>query len=113
MIRGVPYSMHDVINAVVDKGSFLEEQIGFARNAIVGLARFDGMPVGIVAQEPSVMAGVVDIDAADKIARFVRFCDAFNLPLVTFVDSPRVPARCGPGTRWDHPARRKSPVRVF
>jgi propionyl-CoA carboxylase beta chain len=85
---GVPYSMHDVINAVVDKGSFLEEQIGFARNAIVGLARFDGMPVGIVAQEPSVMAGVIDIDAADKIARFVRFCDAFNLPLVTFVDSP-------------------------
>jgi propionyl-CoA carboxylase beta chain len=72
----------------VDKGSFLEEQIGFARNAIVGLARFDGMPVGIVAQEPSVMAGVIDIDAADKIARFVRFCDAFNLPLVTFVDSP-------------------------
>jgi propionyl-CoA carboxylase beta chain len=80
--------MHDVIDAVVDKGSFLEEQIGFARNAIVGLARLDGMPVGIVAQEPSVMAGVIDIDAADKIARFVRFCDAFNLPLVTFVDSP-------------------------
>jgi len=85
---GLPYSMQTVITAVVDQGSFLELQAGFARNAIVGLARFNGMPVGIIAQEPSVMAGVIDIDAADKICRTVRFCDAFNLPLVTFVDSP-------------------------
>ncbi len=85
---GMPYSMHAAIDAVVDQGSFLELQAGYARNAIVGLARFDGMPVGIIAQEPSVMAGVIDIDAADKICRTVRFCDAFNLPLVTFVDSP-------------------------
>lgn len=85
---GLPYSMHTVIDTVVDQGSFLETQSGFARNAIVGFARFDGASVGVVAQEPSVMAGVVDIDAADKIARFVRFCDAFNLPLVTFIDSP-------------------------
>ncbi len=83
-----PYSMHAAIEAVVDKGSFLELQAGFARNAIVGLARFDGMTVGILAQEPSVMAGVIDIDAADKLCRTVRFCDAFNIPLVTFVDSP-------------------------
>jgi propionyl-CoA carboxylase beta chain len=83
-----PYSMHEVIQAVVDQGSFLELQAGYARNALVGLARFDGQPVGIIAQEPSVMAGVLDIDAADKICRTVRFCDAFNLPLVTFVDSP-------------------------
>jgi propionyl-CoA carboxylase beta chain len=83
-----PYSMHRVIEAVVDKGSFLELQAGYARNAVVGLARFDGRPVGIIAQEPSVMAGVLDIDSADKICRTVRFCDAFNLPLVTFVDSP-------------------------
>ena len=83
-----PYSMHTIIETVVDKGSFLELQAGFARNAIVGLARFDGRPVGIIAQEPSVMAGVIDINAADKICRMVRFCDAFNLPLVTFVDSP-------------------------
>jgi propionyl-CoA carboxylase beta chain len=73
---------------VVDRGTFLETQSGFARNAIVGFGRFEGHAVGIVAQEPSVMAGVVDIDAADKIARFVRFCDAFNLPIVTFIDSP-------------------------
>ena len=85
---GEPYSMHTAINAVVDQGSFLELQTGFARNAIVGLARFDGIPVGIIAQEPNVMAGVIDMHAADKICRTVRFCDAFNLPLITFVDSP-------------------------
>jgi propionyl-CoA carboxylase beta chain len=85
---GVPYSMHQIIEAVVDQGSFLELQAGFAQNAIVGLARFGGKPVGILAQEPSFMAGVIDINAADKLCRAVRFCDAFNLPLVTFVDSP-------------------------
>jgi len=83
-----PYSMHEVIETVVDRGSFLEIQAGYARNAIVGLARLDGRSVGIIAQEPSIMAGVIDINAADKICRTVRFCDAFNLPLVTFVDSP-------------------------
>ena len=88
MDPGEPYSMHTAIEEVVDRGSFLELQAGFARNAVVGLARLDGMPVGIIAQEPSVMAGVIDINAADKICRTVRFCDAFNLPLVTFVDSP-------------------------
>jgi propionyl-CoA carboxylase beta chain len=82
------YSMHAVIDAVVDRGSFLEVQPDWARNAIVGLARLDGLSVGIVAQHPSVMAGVIDIDASDKIARFVRLCDCFNIPLVTFVDSP-------------------------
>jgi methylmalonyl-CoA decarboxylase subunit alpha len=82
------YPMHEVIECVVDRGSFLEMQVSFARNAVVGLARLDGYPVGIVAQEPSVMAGVIDIDAADKITRFVRLCDCYNLPIVTFVDSP-------------------------
>ena len=85
---GMPYNMHTAIEAVVDQGTFLETQSGFARNAIVGFARLEGNAIGIVAQEPSVMAGVVDIDAADKISRFVRFCDAFNLPIVTFIDSP-------------------------
>jgi propionyl-CoA carboxylase beta chain len=85
---GEPYNMHAAIEAIVDQGTFLETQSGFARNAIVGFARFEGYAVGIVAQEPSVMAGVVDINAADKISRFVRFCDAFNLPIVTFIDSP-------------------------
>jgi propionyl-CoA carboxylase beta chain len=83
-----PYSMHEVIGHVVDSGEFFELQPTWALNAIVGLARIGGHSVGIVAQEPSVMAGVIDIDAADKITRFVRMCDCFNVPLVTFVDSP-------------------------
>lgn len=82
-----PYFMHDAIIRIVDTGSFLELQSTFASNAIIGFARMDGHSVGILSQEPSVMAGVIDIDAADKMTRFVRFCDSFNLPLVTFVDS--------------------------
>jgi propionyl-CoA carboxylase beta chain len=83
-----PYSMHEVIERVVDQGTFLEVQPIWAGNAITGLARIGGHSVGIIAQEPSVMAGVIDIDASDKICRFVRMCDCFNIPLVTFVDSP-------------------------
>ncbi len=83
-----PYSMHEVIARVVDRSTFFELQPNFGSNAIIGLARIGGHSVGIVAQEPSVMAGVIDIDAADKITRFVRMCDCFNIPLVTFVDSP-------------------------
>ncbi len=84
----MPYSMHEVVARVVDQGTFLELQPGWAQNAIIGLARIGGHSVGVVAQEPGIMAGVIDIDASDKIARFVRMCDCFNVPLVTFVDSP-------------------------
>jgi propionyl-CoA carboxylase beta chain len=83
-----PYIMHQVIEKIIDQGSFLEIQPSWARNAIVGLARIGGHSVGIVGQEPAIMAGVIDIDAADKMTRFVRMCDCFNIPLVTFVDSP-------------------------
>jgi propionyl-CoA carboxylase beta chain len=83
-----PYIMHQVIEKIIDKGSFLEIQANWARNAIVGLARIGGHSVGVVGQEPAIMAGVIDIDAADKMTRFVRMCDCFNIPLVTFVDSP-------------------------
>lgn len=83
-----PYRMHEVIDHLVDAGSFLELQPTWAGNAIVGLARLGGHSVGIVAQEPNVMAGVIDIDASDKMCRFVRMCDCFNIPLVTLVDSP-------------------------
>ncbi len=83
-----PYIMHQVIEKIVDSGTFLEIQPDWARNAIVGLARIGGHSVGIVGQEPAIMAGVIDIDAADKMTRFVRMCDCFNIPLVTFVDSP-------------------------
>ena len=85
---GLAYSMHEVIEKVVDRGSFLEIQTTYAQNAIVGFARMDGRSVGIVSQEPSILAGVMDINSSDKIARFVRLCDAYNLPLITFVDSP-------------------------
>ncbi len=84
----VPYNMHEVIDHIVDRDSFIELQPLWAQNAVVGLARIGGHSVGVVAQEPSVMAGVIDIDASDKMARFVRMCDCFNIPLVTFVDSP-------------------------
>jgi acetyl-CoA carboxylase carboxyltransferase component len=83
-----PYDMRDVIRRVVDGGTFLEVQALFAQNIVVGFARLGGASVGIVAQQPAVLAGVLDIDSADKAARFVRFCDCFNVPLVTFVDVP-------------------------
>ena len=85
---GRPYDMHDVIERVVDLGSFLEIQPGWAQNIIIGFARLGGRSVGIVAQQPEILAGALDIDASVKAARFVRTCDAFNVPLVTFVDVP-------------------------
>ncbi len=83
-----PYDMHEVIGRVVDEGAFLEVHAGFARNLVVGFARLGGRPVGVVANQPAVLAGVLDIDASVKGARFVRFCDAFDVPLVTFEDVP-------------------------
>ena len=83
-----PYDMLDVIHAIVDEGQFLEVHRHYAKNILVGLARLDGRPVGIVANQPAVLAGTLDIDASVKGARFVRFCDAFNIPLVTFEDVP-------------------------
>jgi len=83
-----PYDMHDVLRRVVDDGAFLEIQPMWAGNILVGFARLGGRPVGIVAQQPAVLAGALDIDASVKAARFVRTCDAFNVPLVTFVDVP-------------------------
>ncbi len=85
---GVAYQMRDLLGHILDRDSFFEIQATWAGNVIVGLARMDGFPVGVVAQEPGVMAGVIDIDASDKIARFVRFCDCYNIPLLTFVDTP-------------------------
>ena len=84
----LPYSMHEVIQRVVDQNSFLEIHPMYATNAVIGFARLNGCTIGIVAQEPNALAGVLDINASDKISRFVRFCDCFNIPLVTFVDSP-------------------------
>lgn len=83
-----PYDMHELINKVVDEGDFFEIQEKFAGNIICGFGRVEGQTVGIVANQPMVLAGVLDSDASRKAARFVRFCDCFNIPLVTFVDVP-------------------------
>jgi propionyl-CoA carboxylase beta chain len=83
-----PYDMHDVIRYIVDDGEFFEVQPLWARNIVTGFARLDGQAIGVVANQPRVLAGTLDIDASSKAARFVRFCDAFNVPLVTFVDVP-------------------------
>jgi propionyl-CoA carboxylase beta chain len=93
-----PYDMHDLVHAVADDGEFLEVHRHFARNMIVGFAHLDGRSVGIVANQPAHLAGTLDIDASIKAARFVRFCDAFNIPLVTFEDVPGFL----PGTRQEY-----------
>jgi acetyl-CoA carboxylase carboxyltransferase component len=83
-----PYNMKDVVRRVVDSGDFFEVQEHWAQNIIVGFARLGGFSVGIVAQQPMILAGVLDIDSSTKAARFVRFCDAFNIPIITFEDVP-------------------------
>lgn len=83
-----PYDMKDLIKGIVDEQYFFEVQKDFARNIVVGFARLGGRPVGIVANQPAFLAGVLDIDASTKGGRFVRFCDCFNIPIVTFVDVP-------------------------
>ena len=84
----MPYDMKDVIHGIVDNDEFLEVHRHYARNILVGFARFNGAPTGIVANQPNFLAGVLDCDAARKAARFVRFCDAFNIPVLTVVDVP-------------------------
>jgi propionyl-CoA carboxylase beta chain len=83
-----PYDMHEVIRRVVDDGDFFEVFPFWAMNIVIGFARLDGRTVGIVANQPKVLAGTLDIDSSEKASRFVRFCDAFNIPLVSFVDVP-------------------------
>ncbi|RMH61500.1 MAG: acyl-CoA carboxylase subunit beta [Calditrichaeota bacterium] len=83
-----PYDMKEVITSVIDRDSFLEIQPDYATNIVVGFARVDGFSVGIIANQPASLAGVLDIDASIKAARFIRFCDAFNIPLLTFEDVP-------------------------
>jgi len=83
-----PYNMKDIITSIADNGEFYEVQPYFAQNIITCFARFDGQSVGIIANQPSVMAGCLDVDASDKSARFIRFCDAFNIPLLNLVDVP-------------------------
>src|SRR5687768_7454442 len=93
-----PYDMHDLVHAIADDGGFLEVHRHYAKNIIVGFARLGGRSVGIVANQPAFLAGTLDIDASVKAARFVRFCDAFNIPLITFEDVPGFL----PGTRQEY-----------
>ena len=99
-----PYDMHQVIEAVLDDGDFLEVHALYAQNIIVGFGRVEGHPVGVVANQPMHLAGCLDIAASEKAARFVRTCDAFNIPVLTFVDVPGFL----PGTdqEWDGIIRR-------
>jgi acetyl-CoA carboxylase carboxyltransferase component len=83
-----PYDVRDIIRAVSDDSDFFEVQELWARNIVVGFARMNGQTIGVVGNQPLVLAGVLDVDSSDKSARFIRFCDAFNIPLVTFVDLP-------------------------
>jgi acetyl-CoA carboxylase carboxyltransferase component len=83
-----PYDVLDVIHAITDEHEFFEVQRNYAKNIIIGFAHFNGISVGIVANQPNYLAGVLDINASRKAARFVRFCDAFNIPIVTLVDVP-------------------------
>lgn len=93
-----PYDIKDAIELIVDNGDFLEIHAAFAMNIVVGFARLGGHSIGIVANQPAVLAGVLDIDLSEKGARFVRFCDAFNIPILTFVDVPGFL----PGTDQEH-----------
>ena len=95
---GKPYNIKEVISMVVDNGQFFEIQEAYAANVVVGFARLGGHSVGIVANQPAVLAGVLDINASDKAGRFVRFCDSFNIPIVTFEDVPGFM----PGTGQEH-----------
>jgi acetyl-CoA carboxylase carboxyltransferase component len=83
-----PYDVKDVIYRIVDDQQFLEVHQHYAKNIVVGFSKFNGMPCGIVANQPNFLAGVLDIEASRKAARFVRFCDAFNIPIITLVDVP-------------------------
>jgi acetyl-CoA carboxylase carboxyltransferase component len=93
-----PYDMHEIIKLVMDDGAFYEIHANYAKNVVVGFARLGGHSVGVIANQPGVLAGVLDINSSDKAARFVRFCDSFNIPLITFVDVPGFL----PGTGQEH-----------
>jgi len=94
----IPYDMHNVINKLVDNDEFLEIMPDFAKNVIIGFGYFNGRSTGIVASQPSHIGGVIDCDAADKVARFVRFCDLFDIPLVNLHDTPAY--MIGPNEEW-------------
>jgi len=109
----IAYDVRTVISRVLDYQDFFEIQPGFAANVVIGFGRIQGRSVGIVANQPNVLAGVLDIDASDKVARFVRFCNAFNTPLVTFVDTPGFSARHRARIRRHYSTRCEDALRLL
>jgi propionyl-CoA carboxylase beta chain len=107
-----PYDIKELIYKVVDDGDFFELQREQAKNIVIGFGRMDGQSVGIVANNPLVLAGCLDIKSSIKAARFVRFCDAFNIPVVTFVDVPGFMPGTSAGIRRHHQTRRQAAVRL-
>ena len=87
-LKNKPYDIRDIIKAIVDNSDFLEIQEFFAANIVIGFGRLNGETVGFVANQPLVLAGVLDCDSSDKAARFIRYCDSFNIPIVTLEDMP-------------------------
>ena len=107
-----PYDIKELILKVADEGDFFEIQAAFAKNIVTGFGRIEGRTVGFVANQPMVLAGVLDSDASRKAARFVRFCDCFDIPIVTFVDVPGFLPGTGAGIWRPDQARRQAPVRL-
>ena len=107
-----PYDMREVIARVVDDGEFFEVHEHFAKNIVCGFSRLDGFPIGIVGNQPAFLAGVLDIEASEKAARFVRTCDAYNVPIAHLHRRARLPARHRPGVERDHPPRRQAALRL-
>ena len=108
-----PYDIKEVIRLIADNGQFFEIHANFAANIVVGFARLGGHSVGIVANQPAVLAGVLDIDASEKAARFVRFCDSFNIPIITFEDVPGFMPGTQPGAPGHHPGGRQTAVCIL
>ncbi len=104
--------MRDAIRYVVDDGEFFEVHEHYARNIVCGFSRLDGHAVGVVGNQPSQLAGVLDIESSEKAARFIRTCDAFNIPIITFCDVPGFLPGHQPGVGRDHPSRREAAVRL-
>ena len=108
-----PYDIRDAIGMIFDRGSFMELHDAFAPNAVVGFARLDGFSIGVIANQPAYMAGALNIDASDKISRFIRTCDAYNIPLVDLRRLPGLPARHVAGVRRRDPPRREDHLRLL
>ena len=107
-----PYDMMELVAKIADEGDVFELKAAYARNILTALIRIEGRTVGVVANQPMVLAGCLDIDSSRKAARFVRFCDAFSIPLLTLVDVPGFLPGTGPGIRRRHRSRRQAPVRL-